>query len=136
MPARTHALRSTSEAVSAACDLAEEVAQEWSLPPAIADALLLVMGEAADNAAGHANAYDPDRQVTIVFALEDGRFRVCVEDEGEGISEDRLATADLPEDELATSGRGLFIIRSLAEEVWLEAGGRRLCAAWTLPPEG
>jgi serine/threonine-protein kinase RsbW len=135
VPTRTEQIPSTPEAASAACDLAEELAEAWGLPDRLRDAFLLVMGEAVDNAAGHGNDYDPSRTVRLTCRLEEGTLVVCVEDEGAGLQGTRLQEAALPDDPMAVDGRGLYIMRELADRVWLEAEGRRLCAAWTLPRE-
>jgi len=135
MPSHTASFPSTTAAVSAACDLVEELAAEWGLPHAIRDALVLVAGEAVDNAAEHGNQHDPSRRVTVSCALDGDTLTFCVEDEGTGMDGAALERADLPDDPLAMDGRGLFIMRSLAERVWVESEGRRLCAAWSVPPD-
>ena len=57
-------------------------------------------------------------------------MEISVEDAGEGISAEQLERAALPEDNMQTNGRGLYIMKSLADRIWLEAEGRRLCMAW------
>ncbi|MEM1043617.1 MAG: ATP-binding protein [Bacteroidota bacterium] len=131
MNAQTRTFPSTPDAVTAASSFVLDAAEPLGLSDEVREAMLLVVGEAVANAAGHGNGYDAAKQVTVVCSVADGEARLCVEDEGEGMSADRLDGAALPDDPLATSGRGLFIMTTVAERLWLEAGGRRLCLAWT-----
>ena len=119
---------STPDAVADAMAFAEETATAWGRSPAVVDALCLFLGEAVANAAVHGNRLDPERQVEVSLASDEAALTCCVQDEGEGIPEERVLAPSLPEDPLGTSGRGLFIIHELADAVWLEAEGRRLCA--------
>jgi serine/threonine-protein kinase RsbW len=125
---------STPETTSAALDFIEELVDAWALPENVREAAVMVAGEAVPNAAGHGNGFDPDREVILYCRKGEGEFRMCVEDEGPGLTDALVETSDLPADDLQTHGRGLFIIRSLADRVWLEAAGRRLCVAWTIDP--
>ncbi len=130
MNSRTRVFPSTREASVAASGFVLEAAEMLGLSGEVRDALLLVIGEAVANAAGHGNGFDPEKSVTVGCALVGGEVRLCIEDEGSGIPEERLGDAALPDDPFQTSGRGLFIMKTLAERVWLEADGRRLCLAW------
>ena len=108
---------------------AEEKATSWACPSPVVDALCLFLGEAVANAAVHGNRLDPERLVEVrLHADAAGVLTCCVADEGPGVPEERVAAPTLPDDPWGTSGRGLYIIRELADAVWLEAEGRRLCA--------
>lgn len=79
--------------------------------------LSTVAAEAITNAMSYGNAHDPARQVRIGLELRDDRIVLAVTDEGRGFDHD--AVPELRESECleATRGRGLFIIRQLAESV-------------------
>jgi serine/threonine-protein kinase RsbW len=127
---RTARLPSTLDAASTASDLLLEVAGAWDIPEAILEKMLLAVQEAVANAAEHGNALATDAEVVLTYALRDGEVAALVEDSGSGMQLSDIEGATLPDDPLDTSGRGLYIIRELAERVWLEAGGRRLGMAW------
>ena len=111
--------------------------EEFGADEEVVSSALLVAGEAVANAVGHGNGLDPAKSVRVTCWLEDGEIGMGVEDEGTGISEDRLQQAALPDDPMDTHGRGLYIMKSLADRVWLEQEGRKICAAWTHPsPRG
>lgn len=130
MNAQVRSFPSSAEAVAEALAYAEDLAAEMGFPQRLVDPILLALGEAVSNAVRHGNALDARKRVTVGCGWQEGRVVCFVEDEGEGIEASRLASAALPEEVLATSGRGLFIIHAVADRVWLESGGRRLCMAW------
>jgi serine/threonine-protein kinase RsbW len=118
-----------------ASDLLLEIAEEWSLPDEVVERMILVVGEAVSNAAEHGNASDSALSVELAFGRSDERVWMWVSDEGPGITQQRIDEAKLPDDPFDTDGRGLYIIREMADRVWLEEGGRRLCASWDLPAQ-
>lgn len=133
MDARVQVFPSTRDAAADASAFVMDAAESFGLPESIREALLLVVGEAVANAAGHGNKLDPEKNVVVECSKGGGEVRLSVEDEGAGVPVDRLDNAELPDDPFDTSGRGLFIMKSLADRVWLEASGRRLCLMWKEP---
>lgn len=131
MLTQTRTFPSTRDAAIEASMFVLDAAETLKLPEDVREAMLLVIGEAVANAAGHGNGFDAEKEVTVVCSVEDGEVRLCIEDEGDGIPANRLEGAELPDDPFQTSGRGLFIMQTVADRVWLEAEGRRLCLAWS-----
>lgn len=131
MDTRTRTYPSTLDAAVEASDFVLKVADELGLPAEVTQQVLLVVGEAVSNAAGHGNEFDPEKKVVVTCSLENDEVQLCVEDEGAGITDEQLENASLPDDLMQTRGRGLFIMKSLADKIWLEAEGRRLCMAWS-----
>lgn len=129
---RTARLPSTLDAASTASDILLEVADGWDIPEGILEKMLLAVQEAVANAAEHGNALGSENEILLTYALGDGEVAALVEDSGRGIRIEDIERAELPDDPLDTSGRGLYIIRELAERIWLEADGRRLGMAWRL----
>lgn len=60
-----------------------------SIPPAVEDAVYRIVQEATQNALKHAGA----REVAVRLDEDDGRLRVCIEDDGEGIADDVIQRA-------------------------------------------
>ena len=123
---------STRDAAADASAFVVEAAEALGASDSVREAMLLVIGEAVANAAYHGNKLDPEKNITVECVKSGGELHLCVEDAGAGIPEERLAGAALPDDPLQTSGRGLFIMKSLSERIWLEEAGRRLCMLWHL----
>lgn len=130
MPSTSTVLPSTPDAAADASDLLLELSTEWGIPDELRERILLVVSEAVANAAEHGNEFDETKRVFLEYRLGDGEIQVLVEHEGPGMSEALLQNASLPEDPLDTGGRGLYIIRELAERVWLENNGKRMCLGW------
>lgn len=135
MSSRSRSFASTPDAAIEASAFVLEAADAFGLSEDLAQQLLLVVGEAVANAAHHGNRLDPSKEVVVECSTEGNEVRLCVEDEGEGLSDERLEHAALPDDLMQTRGRGLFIMKTLADRVWTEEGGRRLCLAFVREPE-
>jgi serine/threonine-protein kinase RsbW len=98
------------------------IARELPLDEELLADLKLAVTEACGNAVRHAYA-DGDGDISVVFAIEDGRLQMTVEDRGEGIR----APASLPDKEAQLSdpfesGMGMPIIRAIVDELAVEEG--------------
>lgn len=136
MDRRTRVFSSTRDAAADASSFVMEAAETFGVAEPVREALLLATGEAVANAVHHGNRLDPAKEIVVSCSKGDGELHVCVEDGGTGVPADRLEHAALPEDPLQTNGRGLFIMKSLAERIWLEESGRRLCMMWRIEDGG
>ncbi len=97
--------------------LAEEVGRLAGLEDDACLDLGLAVREGAVNAMKHAHALDPARPVLVLFDHADSCVQVSVIDQGQGFDPESLPDPRTPENLLRTSGRGLFLIRSLVDEV-------------------
>ncbi|WP_052098503.1 ATP-binding protein [Paenibacillus stellifer] len=86
-------------------------------------AVKLMLTEAVTNAYSHGNGCCDTKPITIRYSLSDGLLSVQVEDEGGGIDPGFLSDTIEEADLLAESGRGLFLIRSFADEVLADGRG-------------
>jgi serine/threonine-protein kinase RsbW len=132
MERHTRTFPSTRDATAAASAFVLEAAKTMGASEAVQEAVLLAIGEAVANAVYHGNGLDPAKEIVVECERDGDELRLCVEDSGSGVPAHRLENAALPDDPLQTSGRGLFIIKSLTEGIWLEESGRRLCMRWRL----
>jgi serine/threonine-protein kinase RsbW len=114
------------EAVADAVHAVEEVMRADGLSEDVIDRVTLATGEAAGNAVEHGCESDAERFFEVSWQRAHDGYWLRIEDDGTGLDEDLLERAALPDDPLSTSGRGLYLIRALADEVRLEAGGRRI----------
>ena len=79
---------------------------------------LLVAGtEAVNNGILHGNKSDPRKFVQIVVVLEKDCLIVRVKDEGKGFKLDQIPDPLEEKNLLKTSGRGIFLMRSLMDKV-------------------
>lgn len=85
-----------------------------------------VIGEVAANAVEHGSGGDPKRTFQVSAEGSADAVWFSVEDQGPGIQKPWIEHADLPEDEQAESGRGLYLIRELSQSYAIDKEGRRL----------
>jgi len=86
--------------------------------------ILLSLTESVGNSISHGNNYDEEKSVIITASWEDNKLGLMVEDEGIGFDVNKLKDPTLPENIHNESGRGLYLIRKLADEVNLLENGR------------
>jgi serine/threonine-protein kinase RsbW len=79
--------------------------------------LLVSCTEAVNNAIVHGNKNNPDRRVTIRCTATEKAITIRVKDEGEGFNAENLPDPREEKNLLKESGRGVFLIRSLMDDV-------------------
>lgn len=82
--------------------------------------------EALRNAMIHGNKLQPDKKVKVEIEITPEEVTISVGDEGEGFDVSRLPDPTVEENLLKESGRGVYLIRYLMDEVRYENGGRRV----------
>ncbi len=85
--------------------------------------ILIAVTEAVNNALIHGNALNSKTNVVVDVQEQDDRVCFCVSDEGKGFDYDNLPDPTSPENLEKESGRGIFLIRNLADEVVFDNGG-------------
>lgn len=85
------------------------------------------LAEALANAMTYGNRLDPEKDVEVRIHVGLRHVRVEVTDAGDGFDPHALADPTAPENVEREQGRGLFVIRHLADEVTFNAKGNRLC---------
>lgn len=79
--------------------------------------LMVATTEAVNNAILHGNKMDPKKSVKVVCRLRNDLLAVTVTDSGNGFDPNSLANPLEEENLLKESGRGIFLIRSLMDDV-------------------
>ena len=93
--------------------------------------LRVALTEALANAILRGNQEDPGKRVWVHAVLYPEVIRLCVRDEGSGFVPGEVPEPTTPEGIECDGGRGLFIIRNLAEQVEFNERGNTI---WmTLP---
>ena len=73
--------------------------------------------EAVINAILHGNKKDPAKQVHVSLELNDEALRIKIADEGAGLDLDSVPDPLAPENILRSSGRGIFLMKAIMDEV-------------------
>lgn len=83
----------------------------------VTEHMTLAIREAAANAIKHGNKQDPDKIAEITFEIDDETIMIRVRDQGEGFDPSSLPDPLAPENILKGTGRGIFLMRQLMDEV-------------------
>jgi serine/threonine-protein kinase RsbW len=104
-----------------AMDFAASVAKMMQFPAARIEDLKTAVAEACINAIEHGNRLDASTKVGISLTVEDAKLQVAVQDEGPGIAHVDTPSIDQKmAGEQKTRGWGIFLIKSLMDEVAFE----------------
>jgi serine/threonine-protein kinase RsbW len=79
--------------------------------------IVMAVREAAINAVLHGNEYDAARQIDVSLENTGKDLVFVISDQGHGFDPDHLPDPLAPENILRGTGRGIFLIRSLMDEV-------------------
>ena len=82
--------------------------------------LLVATTEAVNNGILHGNKCDPKKKVTIICTVSHDALVVHIMDEGKGFKPETIPDPLEEENLLKTSGRGVFLMRSLMDGVKYE----------------
>ena len=114
---RTLKFPSILENIHFAEKLIDDVCAEFHVKEDYYGELLIAMTEAVNNAIVHGNKLDPARQVTVTFDVIDEKvMRFIIEDEGAGFDYSNLPDPTAPENIEKPHGRGVFLMRKLADK--------------------
>ena len=85
--------------------------------------LLIATLEATNNAITHGNKLIVEKQVEIVFAMDDQKILLTVKDEGPGFDYNNIPDPTSPENVENMSGRGVFLMTKLSDIIEFEDNG-------------
>lgn len=103
----------------------EQICDEYNIYNNYFGNIMMSVLEAYTNAVKHGNKFDANKSVNIRFESEAGGLAFYIEDEGEGFDFHNIPDpTDLKNK--AEEGRGLFTIKSLADNVEFENNGSTL----------
>lgn len=86
--------------------------------------ILIALTEAVNNAIQHGNKFDPEKQIRVKFENRNNALCFTVVDEGPGFNFDNLPDPTDPENLEKPHGRGVFLMRNLADDVSFHEDGR------------
>jgi serine/threonine-protein kinase RsbW len=97
--------------------LVDTLSKKLGIPDEVYGKILISTVEAVNNAILHGNKGDAAKMVTVNFTADGNMFDVIVTDQGEGFKYDSLPDPTDPANIENLHGRGVFIMRSLADAI-------------------
>ena len=88
--------------------------------------ILVSLTEAVNNAIYHGNKVNPNKSIDIAFKSHPDRVSFSVKDEGPGFNYENLPDPTNPENIEKPNGRGVFLMRNLADNVYFEDNGSKV----------
>ncbi len=94
--------------------------------------VLVAITEATNNAIQHGNQNDPNKMVHISYTVDSEMIHFTIQDEGSGFNPDILPDPTDPENIEKPHGRGVFLMKRLADRVTFEENGTKVCLGFKL----
>jgi serine/threonine-protein kinase RsbW len=113
----SYTLDSTLDTVNSAEETATRIAGEAGFSEEEVMSIAMAVREATVNAVLHGNAYDPGKKVRLAFEQTGTHLVITIRDQGRGMDPGLIPDPLAPENLLKQSGRGIFLMRSLMDEV-------------------
>lgn len=102
------------------------------LPYVLYGKISLSVIEAVNNAILFGNKRKPDKIVSLVAEKTDKQFKVTVSDEGDGFDYTFIPDPTLPANINKITGRGLYLMKTLSDELIFENGGSTVTLVFNL----
>lgn len=110
-------LKSTMESVTEVEAAADKLAADAGLDEDQRFHIAMAVREATVNAVLHGNEYDPARLIAVGLENTGRSLVFTIADQGGGFDPEAIPDPLAPENLLRGTGRGIFLIRSLMDEV-------------------
>ena len=85
--------------------------------------ILVAVTEAVNNAIMHGNQSDPSKNVKVAYEVDGDRIVFTISDEGKGFDYYNLPDPTAPENLEKPTGRGVFLMKHLADQVIFSENG-------------
>lgn len=119
-------LPSKQESITLLENLIEEIADKHNISEDTFANMMTCLSEAANNAIVHGNKLDENKKVIVNADVEGRRIIWTVTDEGDGFDYNNLADPTAPENLENLTGRGVFIIKHLADQCIFNTKGNEV----------
>jgi serine/threonine-protein kinase RsbW len=130
LPTDIHSIESAVEFVMSKCVTCEGHARRLNLNFRVG------LTEALSNAMLYGNGHDPSKRVLVEITMMDGRLQATVTDQGVGFDPASVPDPTTPENICKPCGRGLFLMRSLLDEVSFNERGNEVTLVLRLESGG
>lgn len=142
MEAQTQEMESTqridfpakAENIALAENLIDEACTKHQVHESLYGNILIALTEAVNNAIHHGNALDPSKTVSLAYEVNGGQIVFLVQDQGPGFDFEHLPDPTDPQNIEKPHGRGVFLMRALADRVEFKDHGASVALSFSLQP--
>lgn len=86
--------------------------------------IMIAVTEAVNNAIKHGSQNDSSKNVDLSLLVDGSTLKFRIEDQGHGFDYHHLPDPTAPENIEKPGGRGIFLMKHLADDVLFQEGGR------------
>lgn len=110
-------LKSHPKNVSVIEPYVNQIVEEYGVDTEMYGNILISLTEAVNNAIIHGNDHDEEKSVSVQLRKNDKCLNFAITDQGKGFNFNDLPDPTAPENILKIGGRGVFLMRQLADLV-------------------
>jgi serine/threonine-protein kinase RsbW len=103
--------------------LINDICEEFQISEDYYGNILVALTEAVNNAIQHGNNNNPVKHIDISFSIRPDHISFTIKDEGPGFDYQHLPDPTAPENIEKLNGRGVFLMKNLADKVEFEDNG-------------
>jgi len=104
----------------------DNVKEKFNLDDDIYGNIMISVTESVNNAIHHGNLQDKSKNVSVTLNLNDNQVKFTVQDQGAGFDYHDLPDPTSPDNLNKIGGRGIFLMKNLADEVHFNDQGREV----------
>lgn len=127
-------LPSKTENISAVEALVDEVCGEYQINEDYYGNILIALTEAVTNAIQHGNKYDAKKFFDVKLEAAEKELKFFVKDEGDGFDFNNLPDPTDPANIEKIHGRGIYLMKHLADKVAFSDEGRTVELDFSINP--
>ena len=116
-------ISSKSENIVVVEGLVNDICDKFKISEDYYGNILVALTEAVNNAIQHGNKNNPSKHINITFLMRPDHISFTIKDEGPGFDYSHLPDPTAPENIEKPNGRGVFLMKNLADKVEFENNG-------------
>lgn len=106
--------------------LIDEISEEAGINSEVYGKMLIATVEAVNNSIVHGNKEDDSKTVNVSFHINEDKICIFIQDEGPGFKYDKVPDPTTPENIENIHGRGVYLMRHLADNVVFHGNGNKV----------
>lgn len=123
---------SKSENIVLVEKLVDDVCDLFDIKEDIYGHILVALTEAVNNALQHGNKTNPNKNIEVTFKVKNNVLCFTVKDQGPGFDFTNLADPTDPKNIEKPTGRGIFLMKHLSDNVSFEDKGTKVVLEFNL----